>query len=70
MTAAEQMAVAVMVIKVADLSYITKGQEYALPWVERCLDEFCNQGEEERALGLPVGYDRKTLDKPKSQVMP
>lgn len=70
MTATEQMAVAVMVIKVADLSYITKGQEYALPWVERCLDEFCNQGEEEAALGLPVGYDRKTLDKPKSQVMP
>ena len=68
MTEAEQVQLAIMILKVADLSYPSKGLDYSLQCIDRCLDEFFEQGDQEKALGLPVGYDRETLDKPKSQV--
>ena len=54
--------------QVADLSYPSKGLDYSMQWIDRCLEEFFEQGDREKDLGLPVGYDRVTLDKPKSQV--
>ena len=137
MTDSEAQQLAIMVLKVADLSYPSKGLSYSLKWIERCLDEFfeqvtagaaiattsssstaeqgqrftpaaaqqsrsheqgqhvaacrlfslppphtlpiltlpysstlllSTQGDREKELGLPVGYDRVTCDKPKSQV--
>ena len=54
--------------QLADLGYPSKGLEYSLQWIDRCLDEMCDQGEHEKALGIPVFVDRDTLDKPKMQV--
>ena len=70
MTDVEQLTVASMIIKVADLSYPTKGFDYSMIWIERCLEEFMEQGDREKERGLPVGYDRDTLAawKAKSQV--
>ena len=49
-------------------SYPSKGLEYSLKWIDKCLDEFFEQGDREKEMGLAVGYDRETCDKPKSQV--
>lgn len=70
MSEVETLTVASMVIKVADLSYPTKGFDYSLVWIDRCLDEFMEQGDREKERGLKVSYDRATLDawKAKSQV--
>lgn len=68
MEGSDATLVASMAIKVADLSYPSKGRDYALVWIDRCLEEFFEQGDCEKELGLPVGYDRETLDKPKSQI--
>jgi len=70
MSDAERLTVASMIIKVADLSYPTKGFDYSLLWIDRCLEEFMEQGEREKERGLPVGYDRTTLQswKAKSQL--
>lgn len=68
MSESEQLLVAAMVVKVSDLSYPSKGQHSALAWIDRCLEEFLEQGDREKELGLPVGYSRETLDKPKSQI--
>ena len=50
-------------------SYPSKGLEYSLKWIDKCLDEFFEQGDREKEMGLAVGYDRETCDKPKSQVL-
>ena len=70
MTEAEKLTVATMIIKVADLSYPTKGFDYAMIWIDRCLDEFMEQGDREKERNLPVSYDRSTLSgwKAKSQI--
>ena len=41
-----------------------------MPWGDRLLDEFMEQGDREKERGLAVGYDRDTLGqwKAKSQV--
>lgn len=69
-TADERMTISSMVIKIADLSYPSKGLDYSLVWIDRCLDEFVEQGDRERERGLHVGYDRSTIDqwKAKSQI--
>lgn len=59
MSTSEQLVVATMAIKVADLSYLSKRQSHSLLWTERCLEEFFLQGDEEKELELPVGTDRK-----------
>ena len=46
----------------ADLSYPTKGFDYSLVWIDRCLEEFMEQGDREKERGLPVSYDRTTVD--------
>ena len=51
-----------MAIKLADLSYLSKGAAYAALWTERVLEEFFEQGDDEKARGLPIsnGFDRTT----------
>jgi len=68
MSESEQVQLATMVLKLADLGYPSKGLEYSLEWIDRCLAEMCDQGDREKALGLPVNFDRATLDTAKMQV--
>jgi hypothetical protein len=39
-----------MAIKLADLSYLSKGDRYVQVWTDRVLDEFFAQGDAEKAL--------------------
>ena len=59
-----------MVIKTADVGYLSKGHDYCLVWTQRCLDEFSSQGDTEKRLDLPVsfGCDRDTIDVPSFQL--
>ena len=55
---------------IADLSHNYRKFEISLRWVELLSNEFWNQGDKERELGLPISYlcDREDIDVPKSQV--
>merc|ERR1712224_1110025 len=56
----------------SDISNATKAHPIMLQWTRRVLDEFWNQGDEERALGVPISplCDREEGRKnvPKGQV--
>ena len=51
-----------MAIKLADLSYLSKGKAYVALWTDRVLEEFFNQGDAEKAAGFEItkGFDRAT----------
>ena len=54
MTPAEKLLILKMAIKCADIGNVTKGQSYATRWTDRVIQEFFEQGDAERSLGLPV----------------
>ncbi|XP_025016053.1 high affinity cAMP-specific and IBMX-insensitive 3',5'-cyclic phosphodiesterase 8A isoform X2 [Tetranychus urticae] len=60
-----------MLIKCADVCNPTRPLPICNTWAERIAEEYCNQTDEEKALGLPVvmpAYDRATCSIPKSQI--
>ena len=54
----------------ADISNPTKPFDIACLWSKRIVQEFFDQGDKERALGLPITYlcDRKTINFADSQI--
>ena len=59
-----------LIIKSADLSNAARPWEVAKMWAERVTSEFFNQGDKERAAGIPVSMfmDRATTNIPKMQI--
>ncbi|XP_053210898.1 high affinity cAMP-specific and IBMX-insensitive 3',5'-cyclic phosphodiesterase 8A-like isoform X3 [Panonychus citri] len=60
-----------MLIKCADVCNPTRPLVICNTWAQRIAEEYCNQTDEEKALGLPVvmpAYDRATCSIPKSQI--
>jgi hypothetical protein len=55
---------------IADLFHNYRKFEISLKWVEVLSNEFWNQGDKEKELGLPISFlcDREGIDVPKSQV--
>ena len=55
---------------IADLFHNYRKFDISLKWVELLSNEFWNQGDKEKELGLPISflYDREDVDIPKSQV--
>ena len=55
---------------IADLFHNYRKFEISLRWVELLSNEFWNQGDKEKELGLPVSYmcDRNDIDVPTSQI--
>lgn len=43
-----------LILHSADLSNSTRPQEYSQKWTARVTEEFFNQGDKERELGLPI----------------
>jgi hypothetical protein len=60
-----------MAMKCADINNPSKKLEYCKKWTEMIMNEFFNQGDEEKRLGLKVSMfmDRDTTDIPKCQVV-
>mmetsp|Transcript_31690 Transcript_31690/g.94378 ORF Transcript_31690/g.94378 Transcript_31690/m.94378 type:complete len:428 (+) Transcript_31690:36-1319(+) len=54
----------------ADVSNPCRTWETSKEWAWRCLEEFFAQGDQEKALGVPVQFlnDRDTLNRPNSQI--
>uniref|UniRef100_A0A7S2KK41 PDEase domain-containing protein n=1 Tax=Zooxanthella nutricula TaxID=1333877 RepID=A0A7S2KK41_9DINO len=54
----------------ADVSNPCKPWSICHPWAMRCLEEFFNQGDQERSLGIPVQMlnDRTKVNRPFSQI--
>lgn len=59
-----------MMIKCADVSNPTKKWKIYEKWTSRILEEFFNQGDQEKRVGLPVSpyFDRDTIFVPGSQL--
>ena len=55
---------------ISDLSHNYRKFDISLKWVELLMNEFWNQGDKEKELGLPVSFlcDRDNVNVPKSQV--
>ena len=55
---------------IADLFHNYRKFEISLRWVELLSNEFWNQGDKERELGLPISFlcDREDINVPKSQI--
>ena len=55
---------------IADLFHNYRKIDISLKWVELLSNEFWNQGDKEKELGLPISFlcDREDIDVPKSQV--
>jgi len=55
---------------IADLFHNYRKFEISLRWVELLSNEFWNQGDKEKELGLPVSFmcDRNDIDVPTSQI--
>ena len=58
------------IIHLADLSHNYRKFEISIKWVKLLTNEFWNQGDKEKELGLPVSFlcDRNEVNVPKSQV--
>jgi len=67
---AERLLILKMLIKVADIGNVSKGREYCLAWTDRIVQEFFDQGDLERKLGMPVTpmLDRNLACIPKQQI--
>lgn len=57
-------------LHLSDISNPAKPLPLAIQWTDRCLDEFFQQGDEEKRLGLPVSplCDRMTTQRADSQI--
>ena len=66
----EQQSLLNYLIHVADLGHNCKRFEISLIWIELLCEEFWQQGDKEKALGIPVSFmcDRNNIDVPASQV--
>ena len=66
----ERLLVLQIVLKVADLSNISKGLKYYLAFTDRVLEEFHTQGDDEKRQGLPVtpDHDRERSNPAASQL--
>ena len=58
------------IIHAADISNPTKPLNIYKEWAQRCVDEFFNQGDLEKKLGLPISFncDRNTVNLAQSQL--
>ena len=58
------------IIHTADLSHNYRKFEISIRWVELLSNEYWNQGDKEKELGVPISFlcDRNDIDVPKSQV--
>lgn len=65
-----QWEVLVYTLHMADISNPTKPDPMCKLWTDRCLDEFFQQGDKERQMGVPISpnCDRTTTKKPDSQI--
>lgn len=54
----------------ADVSNPCRPWDVTEPWADRCLQEFFEQGGQEKQLGVPVGFlnDRDKVNRPNSQI--
>lgn len=54
----------------ADVSNPAREWEVSKKWADVCLEEFFQQGDQEKALGIPVQFlnDRENLNRPNSQI--
>jgi len=59
-----------MLLHGADISNPSKPWPIAFDWAHRVLDEYANQGDQEKQLGVPVQVlnDREKLNRPSSQI--
>merc|ERR1711933_619474 len=59
-----------MILHAADVSNPTKPWNICLAWAHRVLDEYANQGDQEKKLGIPVQMlnDREKVNRPHSQI--
>ncbi|XP_053405360.1 high affinity cAMP-specific and IBMX-insensitive 3',5'-cyclic phosphodiesterase 8B-like isoform X3 [Mercenaria mercenaria] len=69
-TSENKMLIRRMLIKCADVSNPCRPVNLCMEWAKRIAEEYCQQTDEEKQLGLPVVmpvFDRKTCSLPKSQ---
>jgi hypothetical protein len=54
----------------ADVSNPCRPYDVTVAWADRCLQEFFEQGDQEKTLGVPVGFlnDRNKVNRPNSQI--
>jgi len=66
----KKMLIAELVIHASDISNPVKPWEVCERWAYLCLEEYFNQGDEEKRLGLPVQMlnDRDKVNRPNSQI--
>jgi hypothetical protein len=66
----EQQGILDFIVHTADLSHNSKSFKISYKWTEFLMDEFWQQGDTEKSLGVPVSFlcDRMTADVPKSQI--
>lgn len=66
----DQQRVMDFVIHTADLSHNSKKFEISAKWTDLLMEEFWQQGDTEKNLGVPVSFlcDRNTAEVPKSQI--
>jgi hypothetical protein len=66
----EQQKLLDLVIHTADLSHNSKSFLISYKWTELLMEEFWQQGDIERKMGLPISFlcDRTTADIPKGQI--
>lgn len=62
--------VLVYILHMADISNPAKSDPMFKLWTDRCLDEFFEQGDKERNMGVPISpnCDRNVVKKPDSQI--
>ena len=62
--------VLIYILHMADISNPAKNDPMFKLWTDRCLDEFFEQGDKERNMGVPISpnCDRNTVKRPDSQI--
>ena len=57
-----------LIVHTADISNPTKPFYIYLKWANLIIEEFCQQGDKEKVLGLPCSYDRKKVKLNSNQI--
>ena len=57
-----------LIVHTADISNPTKPFNIYLKWAKLIFEEFCQQGDKEKVLGLPCSYDRKKVKLNSNQI--